>query len=91
MVSKMSRSFMPPRYTVAFLLAPLALACSCKNSTPIMPSIELYRDHAVFTACVIQSVGRTFASNGEEVSVLAFAVVHQKYRGLPWYWPKVVL
>jgi hypothetical protein len=56
-----------------------------------MPSIELYRDHAVFTACVIQSVGRTFASNGEEVSVLAFAVVHQKYRGLPWYWPKVVL
>ncbi len=71
----------------------VALGCECSNSTPIQQTSAQYRDRAVFTAHVIQLVGRTYDFKNEprRMSSSAFAVVKQRYWGLPWYWPKIVL
>ena len=70
-----------------------AVACSCSNSTPIQKSYARYTDpeHAVFTARIVQLVGKIYNWDGKRESSLALAVVHQRYWGLPWYWPKIVL
>jgi hypothetical protein len=77
---------------VAFLLAlssPLAMACSCINHTPIQPAF--YSGRAVFTARVIQLMGRAWTWPGLRASTRVLAVVHHQYWGLPWYWPKIVV
>lgn len=71
----------------------VAFGCECSNSTPIQQTSAQYRDRAVFTAHVIQLVGRThdFKNEPRRMSSSAFAVVKQRYWGLPWYWPRIVL
>lgn len=71
----------------------VAFGCECSNSTPIQQTSAHYRDQAVFTAHVIQLVGRTYDFKNEprRMSSLALAVVKQRYWGLPWYWPRIVL
>ena len=79
---------------VALLLAfssSLAFGCSCSNSTPIQKTSEHYRDRAVFTAHVVQLMGRIYNFGGKQQSSLVLAVVKERYWGLPWYWPKVVI
>jgi hypothetical protein len=76
---------------VAIFTSALAFGCSCSNSTPIQQTSERYRERAVFTARIVQLVGRTYNWDGKKSSSLALAVVHHRYWGLPWYWPKVVL
>jgi hypothetical protein len=70
-----------------------AFGCSCSNSTPIQQTSERYGESAVFSAHVIQLVGRiyNFRSQPKRMSSLALAVVKDRYWGLPWYWPKIVL
>jgi len=67
-----------------------AFACSCGNGDPIQPGDERFRDRAVFTARIVQLVGRPYRFDGVRYSSQALAVVHQRFWGLPWYWPKVV-
>jgi hypothetical protein len=69
----------------------VAFGCRCSNSTPIQMTSERYRERAVFTARVVQLMGRTNNRNGTRYSGQALVVVHDRYWGLPWYWPKVVL
>jgi hypothetical protein len=76
---------------VAIFASALAFGCSCSNSTPIQQTSEHYRERAVFTARIVQLMGRTYNWDGQKSSSRALAVVHQRYWGLPWYWPKVVL
>jgi hypothetical protein len=79
---------------VAVILAfssSLAFGCSCSNSTPIQKSYVGYRDRAVFTAHVVQLMGRVHNWSGKRMSDQVLAVVHERYWGLPWYWPKVVV
>ena len=68
----------------------VAFGCECANGTPIQRTSERYRDRAVFTAHVIQLVGRIydFKSEPKRMSSQALAVVKDRYWGLPWYWPK---
>jgi hypothetical protein len=68
-----------------------ALACSCANYTPIQKTLKKYNDRAVFTAHVVQLIGKTYNFDGKRFSDVALAVVHDRYWGLPWYWPKVVI
>jgi hypothetical protein len=70
-----------------------AFGCSCSNDRPIQSTSDWYRDRAVFTAHVIQVVGRIYDFKNEprRMSSQALAVVKDRYWGLPWYWPKVVL
>ena len=68
-----------------------AFACSCSNSTPIQYSVERYRERAVFTAHVVQLMGRVYNWHGKRMSGLVLAVVKDRYWGLPWYWPKIVV
>jgi hypothetical protein len=86
---------MPIRFLVLALLlsflSPLAFSCECSNNTPIERNLEHYRERAVFTAHVLQVIGRPYERDGKRYSDLVLAVVHQKYWGLPWYWPKIVL
>ena len=79
---------------VALLLvssSSLAFGCSCSNSTPIQKTSERYRERAVFTAHVVQLMGRIYNFGGKRQSSLVLAVVKERYWGLPWYWPKVVI
>jgi len=76
---------------IATFWSALALGCSCSNSTPIQRTSDRYRERAVFTARVIQLMGRTNSWNGTRYSRQALAVVHERYWGIPWFWPKVVL
>jgi hypothetical protein len=79
---------------VALLLvfsSSLAFGCSCSNSTPIQKTSEHYRERAVFTAHVVQLLGRIYNFDGKRQSSQVLAVVKERYWGLPWYWPKVVI
>ncbi len=69
----------------------VAFACSCSNSTPIQQSSARYKDRAVFTAHVVQLMGRVYTLHGKRQSGQVLAVVKDRYWGLPWYWPKVVV
>lgn len=69
----------------------LAFGCSCSNSTPIQYSMDRYRERAVFTAHVVQLVGKVYSWDGKRLSSQVFAIVKERYWGLPWYWPKVVM
>jgi hypothetical protein len=76
---------------IAIFSSALAFGCSCSNGPPIQKASESYRERAVFTARVVQLMGRTNNWNGARYSGQVLAVVHERYWGLPWYWPKVVL
>jgi hypothetical protein len=77
---------------IAFILrAAPSFACSCHNGIPIQKTSERYRNKAVFTAHIVQLVGRKYNWDGKQYSSMALAVVKERYWGLPWYWPKVVL
>lgn len=52
---------------------------------------ERYRGRAVFTAHVVQLMGRIYNWDGKRMSSQVLAVVKERYWGLPWYWPKVVV
>ena len=69
----------------------LAAASSCSNNTPIQRTAAYYKDRAVFTARVAQLMGTIYNFDGKRYSDMALAVVHRRYWGLPWYWPKVVI
>jgi hypothetical protein len=69
----------------------LAFGCSCSNSTPIQRTSERYRERAVFTAHVVQLMGRIYNFDGKRQSSQVLAIVKERYWGLPWYWPKVVI
>jgi hypothetical protein len=73
------------------LASSLARACSCSNPVPIQSNSRRYAGSAVFTARVIQLLGTAHPRNGKRYAQRALAVVHQRYWGLPWYWPKVVV
>lgn len=68
-----------------------AVACSCSNPFPIQRTNERYADRAVFTARVVQFLGKAFRYGGKEYSGKVLAVVEQRYWGVPWYWPKIVV
>jgi hypothetical protein len=76
---------------VFFFFAQSAFGCSCSNSTPIQSTSESYRERAVFTAHVVQLMGRIYTFDGKRMSSLVIAVVNERYWGLPWYWPRIVL
>ncbi len=69
----------------------VAFGCSCRNGPPIQRTSERYRDRAVFTAHVIQLMGRIYNWDGKRLSSQVLAIVRERYWGLPWYWPRVVL
>jgi hypothetical protein len=69
----------------------LAFCCSCSYGPPIQQTSERERERAVFTARVVQPIGRMYNWNGERLSDMVLAIVHERYWGLPWYWPKVVI
>jgi len=73
-----------------FLTSP-AFCCSCGNSTPIQKTAARYQERAVFTAHVVQLIGNIYDWDGKRLSDRVLAVVHQRYWGMPWYWPKVVI
>lgn len=83
------------RMAVAVALAvscsSIALACSCGNATPVQRTLEKYNNRAVFTAHVIQLIGKVDNRDGKRYSHLALAVVHERFWGLPWYWPTIVI
>jgi hypothetical protein len=76
---------------ILVLCPSLALACSCSNNTPIQKTSERYKERAVFTAHVVQLMGRVYNWDGKRLSSQVLAVVRDRYWGLPWYWPKVVI
>lgn len=45
----------------------------------------------MFTAHVVQLMGRIYNWDGKRLSSQVLAVVKERYWGLPWYWPKVVV
>jgi hypothetical protein len=67
-----------------------ALACSCSGGGPVQKSDPKYRNSAVFRARVIRFLGRTEGTT-VQYSDRALALVLERYWGLPWYWPKVVM
>jgi hypothetical protein len=76
---------------LAALVSPMAVACSCSNVFPIQKGLAKYRDRAVFTARVIQLIGKVGTFHGQRYSRMALAVVREHFWGLPWYWPKIVV
>jgi hypothetical protein len=76
---------------LSFLCPHSSWACSCSNSIPIQGTSDRYRERAVFTAHVMQLMGRIYNFEGKRMSGQVLAVVRERYWGLPWYWPKVVL
>jgi hypothetical protein len=70
-----------------------ALACSCSNNVPVQRNLPRYAEKAVFTARIIQLVGRK--ANGwrqyPSYSTLALAEIKTEYWGVPKLWPRVVL
>jgi len=76
---------------VSFFPMSLAFCCSCSYGPPIQQTSERERERAVFTAHVVQPIGRMYNWNGERLSDMVLAIVHERYWGLPWYWPKVVI
>ena len=68
-----------------------SLACSCANNTPIQASSDAYRDRAVFTARVILLMPPIYHWGGKLSSSEVLAIVRQRYWGLPWYWPAIVV
>src|SRR5215471_3891383 len=74
-----------------FFSTSLAFGCSCSNSTPIQHSFDRYRDRAVFTAHVVPLMGKVYNWDGRRRSSQVLAIVKERYWGLPWYWPKVVM
>ena len=74
-----------------FVSVPVAHACSCYNGVPIQQSSEKYRDRAVFTAHIVSLMGRIYNWDGKRQSSQVLAVVKDRYWGLPWYWPRVVV
>lgn len=69
----------------------LAFCCSCDYGPPVQKTYARERARAVFTARIVQPLGALNNWNSERVSEKVLAVVHQRYWGLPWYWPKVVI
>lgn len=74
-------------------LAPRCFGCSCSNDTPIQKSYSRYTSpqRAVFTARVVGFLGKAYKFQGRRAASRALAIVHEKYWGMPWYWPKIVL
>ena len=70
--------------------SPSALATSCHFGNPVQRTDPAYRNSAVFKARVVQLLGKAVGTK-ERYSDRALAVVHERYWGLPWYWPKVVI
>lgn len=66
-------------------------ACSCANYTPVQKTMESYAQTAVFTARVLQSIGRVYNSGGNRVSERVIAVVERRYWGFPSHWPGIVI
>ncbi|MBI2682976.1 MAG: carboxypeptidase regulatory-like domain-containing protein [Acidobacteriales bacterium] len=66
-------------------------ACECYNQIPIDRSVKNYNEKAVFTARVLQPIGAARTWNGIRFSQFALAIVKERFWGLPWYWPKVVI
>jgi hypothetical protein len=73
-----------------FVAAPHALSCSCSNNVPIQQGLERYRDRAVFKAHTYRWL-RTAEYDGQRISDKVLAVVQERYWGLPWYWPSIVI
>lgn len=71
-------------------IPPATLACSCRDGGPVQATDPRYRDSSVFRARVIQFLGKTGGTK-ELYSDRALAVVNERYWGLPWYWPRVVI
>jgi hypothetical protein len=76
---------------IAVLGSSMAVACSCSNRVPLQKGHSQYRERAVFTAHVIQLMGNVGIRNGKQHSRMAIAVVRERFWGLPWYWPKIVV
>jgi hypothetical protein len=87
----MRRRWMEPIVLLLVFSSCLAFGCSCSNNTPIQQTNARYRDRAVFTAHVLQLMGRVYNWDGKSLSSQVLAIVKERYWGLPWYWPKVVL
>jgi hypothetical protein len=66
-------------------------ACSCANYTPVQKTMESYAQRAVFTARVVQSIGRVYNSGGNRSSERVIAVVERRYWGFPSHWPGIVI
>lgn len=81
-----------PLFAISVLFAScVAFACSCSNSVPIQKTSERYTNRAVFTARVVQLMGRVYDFRGKRMSGQVLAIVKQQYWGLPWYWPRIVV
>jgi hypothetical protein len=76
---------------VTIFSSALAFGCRCSNGEPIQRTSERYRERAVFTAHIVQLMGRTYNQDGKRYSGKALAIIHERYWGLPWFWPKIVL
>lgn len=74
-----------------FFCSTPAAASSCSNNTPIQKTAAYYKDRAVFTARVVQLMGKIDNWDGKQYSEMVLAVVNRRFWGLPWYWPKVVI
>jgi len=68
-----------------------ALCCSCSFGPPIQKTSERERERAVFTARVVQPLGRIYNWDGKQLSDMVLAVVHERFWGVPWNWPKTVI
>jgi hypothetical protein len=92
---KVESMFLPRKALAALLLtgcsASFAVGCSCSNTTPIQKTYEHYRERAVFTAHVVQLMGKVYKWDGKRLSSQVLAVVKHRYWGFPWHWPEVVM
>lgn len=75
--------------TLLSLLATLAFCCSCSYGPPIQKTYP--RGRAVFRARIVEPIGNVYNWDGKRLSDRVLAIVHERYWGLPWYWPKVVI
>ncbi len=66
-------------------------ACECYNNIPIDRTVARYADRAVFTARVVVPIGAAWRRGDKRFSEFALAIVNERFWGLPWYWPKVVI
>lgn len=87
----MRRWYAPVTAFMVFFSVHLAFGCSCSNTVPIQKTADRYSDRAVFTAHVTQLMGRVYNWDGKRQSGQVLAVVRQRFWGVPWYWPKVVV
>jgi hypothetical protein len=69
----------------------LAFCCSCSYGPPIQKTLQRERERAVFTAHIVQPIGEIDNQDGQRLSNRVLAIVLERYWGLPWYWPRVVI